>query len=60
MLLKNSGVSAAAGLKSGQFNRIKNLTKYNFIFLTGSTGWTGYSPTKQKDPVDPVILSKSV
>jgi len=41
------------------FNRIKNLTKYNFIFLTGSTrlrekaspwqaGWTGYSRTKQK------------
>jgi hypothetical protein len=35
------GVSATAGLRSGQFNQIKNLTKYNFIFLTGSTGWTG-------------------
>jgi hypothetical protein len=31
-----------------------------FIFLTGSTGSTGYSPTKQKNSVDPVILSKSM
>ncbi len=41
-----SGFSAAAGLKSGQSNQIKNLTKCNF--LTGSTGWTGYSYTKTK------------
>jgi hypothetical protein len=43
-----SGVSAAAGQKNGWSNRIKNLTKCNFIFLTGSTGWTGYSYTKTK------------
>jgi len=41
-------ISAAAGLKSGQSNRIKKLNKYNFIFLTGSTGWTGYNQTEQK------------
>jgi hypothetical protein len=35
--------STSAGLKSGQSNRINNLTKCNFIFLTGSTGWTGYN-----------------
>ncbi|CAB1060198.1 hypothetical protein D1BOALGB6SA_4963 [Olavius sp. associated proteobacterium Delta 1] len=23
----------------------KNLTKYNYIFLTGSTGWAGYCHT---------------
>jgi len=47
-LQKVSGVSPAAGQKNGQSNRIKNLTKYNFIFLTGSTGWTGYSYNKTK------------
>ena len=61
-LLANFGVSPAAGLKSGQSNRIKNLTKCNSIFLTGSTslrpaqswtsprqaGWTGYSYAKTK------------
>ena len=46
--IKISYMSAAAGLKSGQFNRIKYLTKYNFIFLTGLTGWTGYNQTEQK------------
>jgi hypothetical protein len=29
-----SGFSSAAGQKNGQSNRIKNLTKCNFIFLT--------------------------
>jgi len=38
---RESNMSTAAGLKNGQFNRIENLTKYNFIFLTGSTGLTG-------------------
>jgi hypothetical protein len=52
--MKFSGFSLAAALKSGQFNRIKNLTKYNFIFLTGSTGWTGYSHISKKNPVNPV------
>jgi hypothetical protein len=46
--------SGAAGLKSGQSNLIKNLKKYNFIFLAGSTGWTGYSQTKQRNPSNPV------
>jgi hypothetical protein len=40
------GFSAASDLKSGQFDRERNLTKCNSIFLTGLTGWTGYSYTK--------------
>jgi hypothetical protein len=51
---KAKGFNPAADLKSGQFNRTKNLTKYNFIFLTGSTGKTRYSRTKQKNPGNPV------
>ena len=36
--------SAAADLKSDQSIE-KKLNNYNFIFLTGSTGWTGYNHT---------------
>jgi hypothetical protein len=28
-----------------RFDRKRNLTKCNFIFLTGSTGWPGYNHT---------------
>jgi hypothetical protein len=41
-------ISAAAGQKNGQSDQERNLTKCKYIFLTGSTGWTGYGYTKTK------------
>ena len=38
-------IDAAPLTACAQSDRKRNLTKYNFIFLTGSTGWTGYNHT---------------
>jgi hypothetical protein len=46
-----SRFSAGAGLKSGQSNRIKNLTKCNFIFLTPME-WDKKIPLGRQDQQD--------